>query len=362
MKKRVLHVINSLTIGGAEMLLVNSLSPGGLNEHVENYLVYFIKGGDHLVSVVDKNVKQFCLDYKGGSDIVRLLRQLRKIITNNKIDIIHTHLNPSDFYVNLVRPKNIPQVHTLHIAYSTDLETRNSLKFLERTLFFNKQDCNLIFLSEFNKKDFLANVHFKGRSFVVPNFVDDSFFLHQPKRFTGSAETRLKVIAVGNFRDQKNYFYLLDIFKLLTGQNIQLDIYGGGDLEKYRKVIDENKLNVNLKGQITNVNDVIADYDLFIMSSTNEGFPLSVFEAMAAGVPVMLTDIGPLTAIVKDNALYFKLNDAAAAAAKLIAVEQNKIDINEMAVKAKTYAEQMVRRDIYVKNLLDIYNQLNASG
>ena len=358
MKKRVLHVINSLTIGGAEILLVNSLSPGGLNEHVENYLVYFIKETDHLVSLVDNNVKQICLDYKGGSDIIRLLRALRKVITDNKIDIIHTHLNPADFYVNLVRPKNIPQVHTLHIAYTTDLETRRSLKFLERNLFFNKRYCNLIFLSEFNKKDFLGNVNFKGRSFVVPNFVNDSYFKHQPKHFTGSADRPLKLVAVGNFRAQKNYFYLLDIFKLLTGHNIQLDIYGGGNLEKYQKVIDENKLHVNLKGQVMNVNDVIASYDLFIMSSTNEGFPLSVFEAMAAGVPVMLTNIAPLTEIVKDNAIYFKLNDAAGAAEKLVAVQQNKTDINNMAVKAKAYAGETVRRDIYIKNLLEIYKQL----
>jgi glycosyltransferase involved in cell wall biosynthesis len=311
--------------------------------------------------VVDKNVKQICLNYRGGTDILRLLRQLRKIITDNKIDIIHTHLNPADFYVNMVRPKNIPQVHTLHIAYTTDLETRRTLKYLERKLFFDKEYCNLIFLSEFNKKDFLANVKFKGQSFVVPNFVDDAYFQHHPKRFAGTAEKALKLIAVGNFRVQKNYFYLLDIFKLLISHNIQLDIYGGGNLEKYQAVIDENRLNVTLKGQVTNVNDVIAGYDLFIMSSTNEGFPLSVFEAMAAGVPVMLTDIAPLTEIVQDNALYFKLDDAEGAAAQIIAVHQNKIDINEMAVKAKVHAEKTVRREIYIKKLLGIYNQLNPS-
>ena len=358
MKKKVLHVINSLTIGGAEMLLANSLSPGGLNEHVENYLVYFIKGGDHLVTRVDKNVKQICLDYRGGADIIRLFRQLKKIITDNKIDIIHTHLNPADFYVNMVRPKNIPQVHTLHIAYTTDLETRRSLKYLERKLFFNKPYCNLIFLSAFNKKDFVANVNFNGQSFIVPNFVDDAFFLHQPKHFTGSAGIPLKLIAIGNFRVQKNYFYLLEIFKLLKDHNIHLDMYGGGDLEKYKEVIDKNQLNVTLKGQVTNIKDVIADYDLFIMSSTNEGFPLSVFEAMAAGVPVMLTDIPPLIEIVNDNALYFKLDDAEKAAQQIISICQNRIDINKMAIKAKAYAEKTVRRDIYIKRLLDIYDQL----
>ena len=359
MKKRVLHVINSLTIGGAEVLLVNSLSPGGLNEHVENYLVYFMQDADHLVAHVDKNVKQICLNYKGGSDIIRLIRQLRKIIIDNKIDIIHTHLNPADFYVNLVRPKNIPQVHTLHIAYTTDLETRRSLKFLERNLFFNRQYCNLIFLSEFNRKDFLDNVKFKGRSFVVPNFVDDSFFMHQAKYFTGSADSGLKLIAVGNFREQKNYLYLLDIFKLLKDQNIHLDIYGGGDMEKYRQVIDENQLSVTLKGQITNVNDVIAGYDLFIMSSTNEGFPLSVFEAMASGVPLMLSNIAPLRSIVQEHAIYFDLDNAEKTAETLVKIFKNQVDINNMAIQAKAYAEKNVKREMYIRRLLQIYTQIN---
>jgi glycosyltransferase involved in cell wall biosynthesis len=356
-KKKVLHVINALTIGGAEMLLVNSLSPGGLNEYTDNYLVYF-REGDYLSSRVDKNVKQFCLHYKGGTDIVRMLRQLRKIIIDNKIDIIHTHLNPADFYVNLVRPQNIPQVHTLHIAYSTDFETRPVMKSLERRLYFSKKYCNLIFLSEFTKRDFLDNVKFRGRPFVLSNFVDDNFFLHQPKKFTGSPERGLKLLAVGNFRLQKNYAYLLDIFKLLKGYNIHLDIYGGGDLEKYNQVILDNGLQIKLKGQTNNINEVIGDYDLFIMSSTNEGFPLSVFEAMAAGVPVMLTDIAPLKDIVKDNAIYFELDNAPKAAEKLVAVLQNKTDINELAVKAKLYAEKTVRREIYIKKLLEIYEQL----
>lgn len=358
MKKRVLHVINSLTIGGAEMLLVNSLTSGGLNEHTENYLAYFIKGSDHLSSMVDKGVKQIFLDYKGGSDIFRLLRDLKKTIISNRIDIIHTHLNPSSFYVNLVRPKNIPQVHTLHIAYSTDKETRGTLKFLEKNLYFKRSGCNLIFLSEFNKKDFLDHVQFGGRSFVLPNFVDDKFFDYQPKSFTGGQGKPLRLLAIGNFRAQKNYFYLLEIFKALKGHPVYLDIYGGGDLESYQKYIDEQQLHVTLKGQVTNLNELIADYDLFIMSSTNEGFPLAVFEAMAAGVPVMLTDIAPLTEIVKDNAIYFKLNDADAAAEKLLAVQQGRADITAMAVKAKAYAEQTVRRHIYIKTLLAIYKEL----
>ena len=167
------------------------------------------------------------------------------------------------------------------------------------------------------------------------------------------------MVAVGNFRPQKNYLYLLEIFKQLKNYNITLDIYGGGgNIEQCRQVINEHGLNITLKGPVSNVNDVIAEYDVFIMPSSNEGFPLSVFEAMAAGVPVMLSDIAPLTTIVKDNAIYFKLNEAEKAAMQIAAIYKGDTDMNNLSVKAKQYAEGMVRRKIYIDKLLKIYGQV----
>ena len=355
---RVLHVINSMTIGGAEMLLANTLSPGGLQNYTQNVLVYF-NGTSDLIKKIDSSVKVICLEYTGLLQLPGVLKKLKKIIKENQIDIIHTHLNPADFYVNLIRPKHIPQVHTLHIAYSTDLETRRALKFLEEKLFFLQKDCNLIFLSQFNKRDFLATLPFTGRGFVLNNFVDDAFFLTPPSHYAHEPKRILKIIAVGNFRQQKNYFYLLDIFKYLKRYNIQLDIHGsGGDIEKFRDKVKESNYKIILKGQVGNINKIIGDYDLFIMPSTNEGFALSVFEAMAASVPVIISNIPPLKNIVKENAIYFELDDPKGAADLLISIYKGEIDINSLASKGRAYAENTVRREKYVKKLLKIYQTI----
>ncbi|MFN8253130.1 MAG: glycosyltransferase [Ferruginibacter sp.] len=356
-KLKILHVINSLTRGGAETLVVNSLTPGGINEQADNYLLYFIKG-DYLSSLVDKNVTQVCLDYKGGTDIFRLFRRMRKIIREGNFDIIHTHLNPADFYVSLAKPKNIPQVHTVHIAYSADFETRKSFKFLEKFLYFKRNDCNLIFLSSYTEKDFLETVSYTGRHFVLNNFIDDSFFGLQGCKYNPGTGETLRIIAVGNFRAQKNYFYMLEIFRHLKDCNIELDIYGGGDTAAYEEIIRANNLKVNLKGQKAKIDEVISGYHLFMMSSINEGFPLSVFEAMAASVPLMLSDIPPLKSIVEEHAVYFELGDAAKAASIVMDIAMGKIDISQMAQHAKQHAEKMARRDVYIKNLFSIYNNV----
>lgn len=354
---KVLHIINCLTIGGAEILLVNTLTPGGLQEHADNILVY-LQGTSELETRVDPRVKIYCLNYKGILSLPSTFLKLRKIIKDNKVDIIHSHLTPISFYTNIARPKNVPQVHTLHIAYSTDFDTRRELLMLERKLYYNKKDCNIVFLSDFTKADFLKTIKFRGQSFVLNNFIADHFFDHQPKHYQGSEAKGLKVIAVGNFRDQKNYGYLLKIFEHLKNHNIHLDIYGGGTPESYKQQIIDNGLNIEVKGPFKNIEKVIAGYDLFIMSSTNEGYPLSVFEAMAAGVPLLLSDIAPLKTIVHDNALYFRLDNAKEAAGILLNILENKIDINSMAVKAKLYAEKTAKRDIYIKKLLEIYEQI----
>ena len=356
MKKKVLHVINSLTIGGAEILLANSLSPGGLQEHTDNYLIYFNKSS-YLADIIDKDVKLINLNYTGGVDIVRILRQLKSIIKTNKIDIVHTHLTPASLYTYLICPDFVPQVHTIHSTYSMDYETRPLMRYLERKIFLEKKECNVISLSEFTKEDFLHSMSFKGRVFVLNNFVADRYFNLPVKQVTRQGN-KINLVAVGALKELKNFEYLLEVFAYLADEGIYLDIYGDGDKVKYETIIENKNLKISMMGRIDDMATVIQQYDLFIMPSKFEGFPLSVFEAMAAGIPLMLSDIAPLTSIVKDNAIYFQLDNARGTAEQIMAIYQNKIDINNMAIKAKAYAEKTVRRDIYIKRLLDIYDQL----
>lgn len=356
MKKKVLHVINSLTIGGAETLLVNSLSPGGLNEHTENYLLYFNKSSN-LEKLIDLNVKIICLSYKGGFDIIRLLRDIKNIITENKIEIVHSHLTPAGVYTHLVCPANVPHVHTIHSTYSMEKETRWFMRFIDRHLFLERKNCNIISLSGYTKADLLNALKFKGKIWVLNNFVADRYF-NLPQKQYNKNTTKLHLVAVGALKELKNFEYLLEVFEHLTDKEIYLDIYGDGDKVKYETIIEDKKLKIRMMGRIDDMATVIQQYDLFIMPSKFEGFPLAVFEAMAAGIPLMLSAIDPLMSIVKDNAIYFQLDNARATAGQITAIYQNEIDIKEMAIQAKAYAEKTVRRDIYTKRLLDIYDQL----
>jgi len=359
MKKKILHVINSMTAGGAETLLANSLSPGGLQEYTDNIVVYF-QGSSHLTNIIDKEVEIHCLAYKGILSLPATLRKLRRMIKEHKIDIVHTHLCPASFYTHLAIPGNVPQVHTMHTTYSMDTEARPIMRYLERNLYLKKKDCKLILLSDFTKADFLETVSFKGKTFVLNNFVPDSFFENPVKKYD-PPQPRLKLIAAGTLKELKNFEYLLEVFKHLKNEEVYLDIFGGGNKTKYEQEINTHGLKVRMMGYRENLESVFPDYDVFVLPSKFEGFPLVVFEAMASGVPLLLSNILPVKSIVNEHATYFDLDNAEATAGIIKQILNKEIDISAMAAKAKTYADQLVRRETYLKGLLAIYEQVTTS-
>lgn len=358
MKKKVLHVINSLKSGGAETLLANSLADGGLQDHIDNVLVYF-QGTSALQDKVDKRVQIYDLQYKGLLSLPRTLWRLRKIIKKHGVEIVHSHLTPAGLYTHLICP--VPQVHTLHTTYSADKENDPLKLYLEKQLFYKKRSCNIILLSDFIKEDFLRSVPFKGHSFVLNNFVPDTFFRKKNNNYNKTNHS-LSLIAIGRLSDVKNFEYLLEVFTYLREYNIHLDIYGDGDMEKYEKIIAATAIKVKMKGHSSNLAETLQLYDLFVMSSKFEGFPLSLFEAMAAGVPTILSDIAPLKELAKDKALYFPLGDAGKAAESIIAVFKGEKDINTLAAKAQEYATGIARKEQYIDKLLDIYAEIGKNN
>lgn len=313
---------------------------------------------------MDKNVKVYHLNYKGWWDLLRLLIDIRTIIKDNNYDLIHSHLSPAGLYTQIARPSNIPQIHTIHSTYSLNKRKRKFLiNFLERNFFFEKKSARIIVISEFNRSDILNKLNVKGKIYTLNNFIEDIYFKN-PSSKKVREKNCLKLIAIGNLRDEKNYEYLIEVFKFLKNKNIYLDIFGFGNAEKYQQLLDKyGIINITFKGGASNIYDVIRSYDLFIMASKFEGFGLSVFEAMVSEVPVMLSDIPSLKSIVKDHALYFTLNDPEAVANELIKILNNEIDPQALAEDAKKYAESIVKREIYIHKLLNIYNEvINDAG
>jgi glycosyltransferase involved in cell wall biosynthesis len=350
---RIVHIINSLEPGGAETLLCNSLVAGNFTQIHQHQLIIF-NSESFLRERLSDNVTFVNLRYNGIFDLPRLILALRKHIIEFKADIIHTHLVPSSLYTFIAKPKNMPQVHTLHTTYSLDKENSKILLWLERLFYYGSAKANTIVLSEYTKKDFTNVLKYKGGLYTLGNFIPDKFFTQPKIQFN----TKIKLVSVGRLNDTKNYNYLIEVLGFLKHTKISVDVYGRGDVEAYNLQAKKLGANVNFLGAVENVETRLKEYDAFILCSKFEGFPLSVTEAMAAGLPCLLSDIEPLKQLFDSNASYFSLNNAKLAAEQIAATLNNVTALCNLSTSGFNFVNNYCRLKNYTKLLTSIYKNV----
>ncbi len=360
MKKTVLYIIDSLeVIGGAEFML---LAPMPEIHHSYNIIIVTLYPAD----ISEKNFffgdKQYCLDMKSRKDIFKAVKKLKKIIAENNVQLVHSFLYWSIVVARLACGKKTPHVFSLSTMMKEHIYTHKwysrYTQFIDLVTYQNRQ--TMLAPTVEVLKDFDKAIGIKGRSRVLYNFVSDEFFDKQIEYNFKS--NRLKLVAVGNLKDVKNYQLLVDAFKLLNNQNITLDIYGEGALrDSLQKQITENKLAITLKGSCDKIYEVLPQYDAFVMSSFVEGFGISAAEAMAIGLPLFLSDIKVLREVSQNNALFFdptKPQSFAEIIRSIISCGEN---LNALSEKGKIIAGQNYKKEKYVKAILSLYDELSLN-
>ena len=121
-----------------------------------------------------------------------------------------------------------------------------------------------------------------------------------------------KILSVGRLEHQKDFNYLIESFK---NTQFQIDIIGEGSLKKsLMNLANQNNVNLNILNNVDNESllDIIKNYKYFVSTSSFEGNPKSLLEALSSGCVVIATDIENHKEIIKDSnygMLYSKQNN-----------------------------------------------------
>jgi L-malate glycosyltransferase len=305
-KINILHIIKSLGRGGAEMLLPETLKLHD-KDSFDFFYIYFLPWKDQMVeSMETAGGKVTCLNAK---DNIRLLSKYNQIIQfckEHKIDLIHCHLPWAGFVGRLVHKKtNIPLIYTEHnMQERYHFATRTINKYT-----FNSQSLGLGVSEDVTnsiKKNISLNIPVK----TLLNGVNTKSF----KR-TASSKIRQDfnipndAIVLGNvavFRFQKRLVEWLRVIKKLreVNANIYGIIVGAGPLEdEIRNEWRDLELEevVFFPGLKTNVKPYFEAMDIFMMSSSFEGLPIALLEAMSMECAVVSTDAGGIKEVIREG-------------------------------------------------------------
>ncbi len=353
-KKKLLIVIDNLQKGGAEVLLVGILAD--LAEQYEIILVTLNEGCDFPPESIHCK-ERYVLGFNGKFSLLTTVWKLRKIIKKTKPSIVHAHLFYSSLVARLACPSKIPLLYSLHNELSKNIFDKQPLLGLVEKYTIRRHH-SVIAVSDLVLDDYARTIRLTGNHYVLKNYIADEFFVPTPPVY--NKERKLsKLIAVGNIKEQKNYDYLLQTMAIVKSLGLTLDIYGKKDQQHYPRLqaqIEHDGLPVQFKGPADDMHLLYPQYDLFLMASKYEGFGLVVVEAMASGLPVLLSDIPVFREVTDGNALFFDIKNPEGLATLLKTITAGNLDLQPLAERGKNIAEKYTKQQ-YVKALLNIYHE-----
>jgi glycosyltransferase involved in cell wall biosynthesis len=352
-KKTILHIIYNLGRGGAETLLVTVVKE--LTDY--NNIIVTLFPQNHFKDEL-KCDKYYCLNLKSIFHLPFAAAELKKIIRDNNVDIVHSHLFWPTILARIGTPKTTPLITTIHTSIASSLEYKKWYIGLIDKITYQFHKNIIVTVSKLALHEYFTLLKLKPyKTYVLYTFVDIKIF--NSKKKGKQQDDTFKLVTVGALRQSKNYHYLLEAFKLLNNQKFQLDIYGEGPVRtQLETIINDNDLNVNLKGEVKNIETILSQYDLFVMSSTYEGFSLSVLEAMAMRMPLLLSDIKSFREQCENTAVYFDLDTVKDFTEKLKTLSSDTSLLNKLGEAANERAVNNFTLERHMQGLRKIYSEI----
>lgn len=313
---------------------------------------------DSNASFVEK-LKMLIKDNMVKLEVHRLINYANE----KKIDIVHE--NTSVCYMGYYVTKKLSLKHVWHIREFLEEDFGKHLWKKNRALkMFNEAD-QIITVSDATKDKYsklLKNPSIQR----IYNGVDiDRFYF--PNHSILQNE-KIKLVSVGRVCEGKGQLDIVKAIGILKKQyninNFQLRLVGKVDSEYYsvlKKVIIQFSLEdvVSFDGQVTDVESVYKDSDVFCMSSKNEAFGKVTIEAMCAGCFVVGLNSGGTTEIIDDSVTGLLYNDNVNSLVnKLIWLNENRKQAIKIALNGQKKALRHFSSDLFGQNVYNVYKKL----
>lgn len=352
---KILHVIDGLPLGGTENQFLSLLPELARDNEV---VLVTLRDSDRPNLSELSVARRYRLGFTSYRSLPGAVRRLRKIIAAERPDLVRAQLYWSGVVARLATPRSIPLIFSIHSTMSADGYTNSRATLWLEKLTYRRRH-QLISVSEHALDDFDRHVGLKGAAEVMTNFVPPEFLgRERPRR---RFEPPFRLVAVGNLKRVKNYTYLLEALSELPKGGC-LDIYGEGteraDLERQ---IAASGVAARLMGARGAMWEVLPDYDLFVMPSLYEGCPNAAIEAMATGLPLLLSDLPVMHEVSRGNALFFDPHDPQSFAELMRRLEAGEIDLQRMAERGLEIVKTHYLKADYLKRLNAMYAEAVAS-
>lgn len=346
---KILHVITSLEIGGAQRLLSDLLPLQAKTEDVA-LLVYERVDNDFERKVVDAGVKIISLDEHNFHNPGVILN-MRKIFKD--YDVVHAHLFPTVWWASLAaRGLKVKMVYTEH---STSNSRRGKWYLRPIEQFMYARYNTIISISQQTQDALCTWLRSTDKRFVVIcNGVDTARFASVKKPVIPKS-----LIMVSRFANSKDQETVIRAMQHIDPEATLRFVGDGDNLEHCKQVASELGLTDRVKflGARSDVAELVAESYIGIQSSNWEGFGLTAVEIMASGKPIFGTDVDGLKQVVEGAGEVFQLGNANELAVRVNALLKDETYYQRCAEACRKRASQYDIQQM-VDKYLKVYQEM----
>lgn len=357
---KVIHLIGGGDTGGAKTHVLNLLNE--LNKHIDARLVCFRKG-EFSEDAEKMGIPITVIE--SGNPIVGL-RELKKLIEKDPVDIIHCHGSRGNLMGNLIRKyAKAPVITTVHSDYRLDYlgrplarltyGTTNMAALRRVDYYIGVSDPMVNMLIDRGFPAERIYTIYNGIDFKTPlKTVEKDEYL----KSIGVSYEPDDVIAgiVARLNPVKDYPTLLKAMKLALEKNPHLRLVAAGDGEDYEKLVSMAKElgisdRVHFPGWLTDINSFYNAIDINLLTSISETFPYALTDGTRLHLPTIASRVGGVPVLIDDekNGLLFDAQNEQQLAKHLVTLA----DSEELRHKYGELLHEKASREFSIDKMIE---------
>lgn len=360
----VCQVVHGLPIGGAEVLVSRIVRE--LSDRHRFVIACLDQIGELGESLADEGIKVVHLGRQPGFDW-RCVRRLRRLCADERIDVIHAHqYTPFAYAVaSRVFGQRPPVIFTEHGRFYPDYPNLKRKVF--NWLLPDKRD-RFIAVGEAVRQALILNEGLPARRVeVVYNGIAPSTFQRSPaerdqvRSQLGLRNNEFAVLQVARLDTIKDHATAVRAIAVARSSYPTLKLFVVGDGPERKAIeqaikVESMQDGVVMLGSRQDVPSLLAAADAFLLTSLSEGIPVTIIEAMAAGVPVVATAVGGVPELITDGrtGLLRPVKDAAGLGEAIVRLARNQTLRQQMASEAR----ERVRTHFSESMMIDKYDRI----
>jgi len=365
--KTILHTIDTTGPGGAETVFVD-LATRLPADRFRSVVVIRGKGWVHD-ELCRRGVSPVLVDAKGSFNW-RYLRSLAGLIRRHRVDLIQSHLLGANVYCSLAGLlTRVPVIATFHGGVDIGSGERfMGLKFAV----INRGASGVVAVSESLRRELASRTRLDSQGIaVVYNGIDAGKFTRPHSASLriqhGWPDDAVVVGCLGNIRPAKGYDILLRAAALLHKEHPELRFLVAGQGKNnalHRELVSQRdraglENHVKFIGFVDDPAEFLSNLDIYLLTSISEGFSISTIQAMAAGVPVIVTRSGgPEEIVTHDNNGWTIDTGSPSAVAEAVRLLAGNRELREkLAQHARTHVLQTFGMETMISRYTEIYRQ-----